>query len=366
MGGTRKLNVVQVVSSSATSGAERHVLALSKHLHQSDHKVEVLSPEGGWLSGDLRDAGIPAHTTLMRGTGWFKTVGYLVRMLRHNRADVVHTHLTRATYFGVVAGMLTRTPVVATVHIANHDQVYKRMARGRNRLVAVSNYVRGMLHGRGIPDRFIDTVYNGTDFADFEYESPDAVKSEFGIPSERRLVGLVGRVCREKGHLLMIEAMKDIVKEHPQAHVLFVGRVTKENQPEIDDAISAAGLSERVTLTGNRHDVPRLLDAFEFSTMPSQIETFGLAAIEAMARGKAVVASRVGGLPEVVRHQQNGLLVDLRPQELAEAVDYLLRNTPESQRMGAAGRRIVEEKFTLHRMAKQLESVYERAAGISS
>lgn len=324
MGGTPKLNLVQVVSSSATSGAERHVFALSRRLSTLGHAVEVLSPDGGWLTSDLQQVGIPAHTTEMKGVGWFRTVAYLMRLFRSQRTDVVHTHLTRATYFGVVAGMLSRVPVVATVHIANHDQIYKRMARGRNRLVAVSNYVRGMLHGRGINDRYIDTVYNGTDFVDFEVEPPSSVKAELGIQPERRLIGLVGRVCREKGHMLMIEAMRDIAGEHPDAHLLFVGRVTRDVRPEIDEAVADAGLSGRVTLTGNRHDVPRILDALEFSTMPSQIETFGLAAIEAMARGKAVVASRVGGLPEVVRHQQTGLLVDLRPHELAEAVDYLL------------------------------------------
>jgi glycosyltransferase involved in cell wall biosynthesis len=94
--------------------------------------------------------------------------------------------------------------------------------------------------------------------------------------------------------------------------------------------------------------------------MPSHIETFGVAAIEAMARGKAVVASNVGGLPEVVRHRQTGILVDLRPDEIAEAVSYLLRNESEREEMGAMGRRVVEQKFTLQEMVRKLEGVYDR------
>lgn len=354
------MRILQIVSSSATSGAERHVYQLSTLLKRRGHHVEVVCPPGGWLSTQLREGGISVLETEMKGSGWFRTFGYLMRRIRKGQIDVVHTHLTRATWFGVLAGTARRVPVVGTVHIGNHDQIYKRMARSRNRLVAVSNYVRGMLHGRGIPDKFIDTVYNGTDFVDFARNAGAPVHSEFGIPSDRTLIGLVGRVCREKGHMLMVDAMKSVVQEHPDTHLMFVGRVEPVFDPEIREAIWEAGIGENVTMTGVRHDVPRLLDSMAFTTMPSHRETFGIAAIEAMARGKAVVASRVGGLPEVVRHQQTGLLIDLRPEELTEAVTYLLSHKDEREQMGAMGRRIVEEKFTLNHMVDRLEGVYQK------
>jgi glycosyltransferase involved in cell wall biosynthesis len=114
-------------------------------------------------------------------------------------------------------------------------------------------------------------------------------------------------------------------------------------------------------MTGVRHDVPRLLDSFTFNTLPSYMETFGVAAIEAMARGKAVVATRVGALPEVVRDGQTGLLVDLRPDQIAEAVSYLLSNDEVREAMGQRGRRLVEQKFTLKQMVNGFEGVYSRA-----
>lgn len=356
----KRLRILQVVSSSATSGAERHVFALSKHLSGRGHHVEVVCPDGGWLSDDLRAHGLGAHTTGMRGGDWFRACGLVARTARRGRFDVIHSHLTRATYFGTIGGWLSRVPTVATVHIANHDEVYKRMARGRNRLVAVSNFVRGMLHGRGIPDRFIDTVYNGTDFAGFAPTRREEVLEELGIPEHKRVVGLVGRVCREKGHLDMLQAMPGILGSHPHAHLVLVGRVVEQFRDEFETALDARSLRPHVTLTGIRQDVPRLLDSFTLSTMPSHIETFGIAAIEAMARGRAVVAARVGGLPEVVRHQQTGLLVDLRPGELEEAVSYLLSHDLERSQMGSMGRQIVEQKFTLGQMVARLEAVYER------
>ncbi len=348
-------------SSSATSGAEKHVFSLSKILQDRGNYVHVVCPEPGWLPSTLEDAQIPVHNSFMKGKGWGRTMAYLIRTVRRQKIDVIHTHLTRAAYIGYSAGLLSRVPVVTSVHIANNDQIYRRLARRSNRLVAVSNYVRGMLHGRGIPEKYIDTVYNGTDFIDFKSSRPEDFKAELGIPQEKQLIGLIGRVCREKGHLDVVTSMRSIREQHPDAHVLFVGRVEELFQQELDDAIASEGVRNMLTMTGVRHDVPRVLDALTLSTMPSHIETFGIAAIEAMARGKAVVASNVGGLPEVVRHRQTGLLVDLRPGEIAEAVSYLLTNPEEREEMGAAGRRIVEQKFTLQEMVNKLEGVYHRA-----
>jgi glycosyltransferase involved in cell wall biosynthesis len=299
----------------------------------------------------------------MKGVGWFRTAGYMLNRVKEGNIDLIHSHLTRATYFASVSSLFRRIPAVSTVHIANHDQIYKRIARGSNRLIAVSNFVRGTLHGRDVPDRFIDTVYNGTEFAEFESFNPAGVKAELGIPDDRKLVGLVGRVCEEKGHLIMIEAMKDVIRNHPAAHLVFVGRIDAGFRPEMDSAIQANGIGGNLTLTGNRTDIPRMLDSFEFTVMPSRKETFGVAAIEAMARRRPVVASRIGGLPEVVRHGQTGLLVDLRPDEVSEAVSYLLANKSEREQMGTLGRILVEEKFTAKHMVDRLEKIYLRSVG---
>lgn len=350
-------------SSSATSGAERHVYSLSQLLKQRGHHVQVVTPSPGWLPTILQDAGIPVHNSFMKGSGWYRTMAYLMKEVRRNKIDLVHTHLTRAAYIGHALGLVTKVPIVTSVHIANNDQIYRRLARGNNRLVAVSNFVAGMLHGKGVPERFIDTVYNGTDFMDIAPHSREAVLDEFKIPYDRKIVGLVGRVCRDKGHLELITGMKEVRMRHPNLHIMFVGLVEEEFRPEVDGALQEAGLHDCTTMTGVRHDIARLLDAMTLSTLPSHMETFGVAAIEAMARAKAVVATRVGALPEVVRHKQTGLLVDLRPEAIGEAVDYLLANDDEREAMGHRGRVLVEQKFSLAEMGSRFEGVYSRAAG---
>ncbi|MEQ1822518.1 MAG: glycosyltransferase family 4 protein [Fimbriimonadaceae bacterium] len=356
-----KMRVLQIISSATTSGAEKHVLNLSELLTRNGHYVELICPPNGWLGEQCRAIGIPVFESEMRGAGWGRTLGLAMRRIREAKIDVVHSHLTRATYFGAISGLTRRRPAVATVHIANHDEIYRRMAFGRNRLVAVSNFVRGILHGRGIKDQFIDTVYNGTDFTDLQYNEATPVWQEFGIPQDRKVIGMVGRVCREKGHLLMVEALSDVVKRDPLAHVMFVGRLESQFEPELMEAVASANIESNVTFAGERHDVPRLLDSFAFTAMPSHQETFGVAAIEAMARKKAVVASRVGGLTEVVRHKQTGLLIDLRPDELSEAMKFMLQNESERHQMGLYGRALVEQRFTLKEMVRRLEGIYERS-----
>lgn len=357
----QKLKILQLCSSSATSGAEKHVLSLTTQLRRRGHDLLAVTPGPGWLPEALLDQGIAAETCQLRGRGYYPTIAHLIRRVRREKIDVIHTHLTRAAYIGYAVGLVTGVPIVTSVHIANNDQIYRRLARRRNRLVAVSGFVRGMLHGRGIPERYIDTVYNGTDFLDFEASDPNLVKDEFGIPRDRRIVGLVARITPEKGQMELVQAMSQVHRHHPDAHVMFVGLVEKAYGEELNRVIAERHLEDRITMTGVRHDIPRLMDSFTLSTLPSRMETFGVVAIEAMARGKAVVATKVGALPEVVRHKQTGLLVDLRPEEIADAVSYLLSNSDEREEMGRAGRNLVERKFSLGEMAGHFESVYRKS-----
>lgn len=298
----------------------------------------------------------------MKGWGFYRLMGGLVKEARAGRIDVVHTHLTRAAYFGHSFGLLTGVPIVTSVHIANNDNIYRRLARKSNRLVAVSDFVRGMLHGRGVPESYITTVHNGTDMLDHAPSDSRAVRAALGIPAERQVVAMIGRVSPEKGHPEMVRALaRGSMGERRDAHLLFVGRFDPGYEPEIRTSVRDLGLTTRVTFAGERGDVAAMLDASAMAAMPSVMETFGVAAIEAMARGRAVVATRVGGLPEVVRDGRTGLLVDFDSDEIGDAVEELLADPVRRKAMGDAGRDVVRAEFTLEKMARRFELVYAKA-----
>jgi glycosyltransferase involved in cell wall biosynthesis len=280
MADKEQLRILQLCSSSAVSGAEKNVFGLSSNLRRRGHYVQTVIPGSGWLSAALLTEEIPCHTMNMRGIGWWQTVGYCLRQIRQNRVDVVHTHLTRAAYIGHAVGLISRKPVVTSVHIDNHDNIYRKLAHGNNRIVAVSDYVRGVLHGLGVPSRYIETVYNGTDFLELDYTDPAKTKASFNLAQEKQIIGVVARICREKGSLEMVRAMKTISLAHPNAQLMFVGKVVEEFRAELEAEIDLQDIRSKITFAGVRHDIPAIIDSFSVAAMPSVLETFGIAALE--------------------------------------------------------------------------------------
>jgi glycosyltransferase involved in cell wall biosynthesis len=349
-----RLRVLQIVSSSQNSGAERHTLLLSRTLLARGHEVTIACPPTGWLPDKCREEGVRTHLIEMRALG---AASRLFHLAARERYHIVHAHLTRAAYQGALVALLRRIPIVATVHIFSRDFVYRWISR-QGRLIAVSESARNSLLDVGIPPGAVDLVYNGTDFLDGECTaSRDDVLHEFGLGA-CRLVGLVGRVAKEKGHLIALGAAHRVEQTHPDVHFVFVGRVEPRFEEEFNEALRSRPANGLVTVTGARDDVPRLMDAMEIVLLPSEKETFGLVAIEAMARGKPVVATRVGGLPEIVRDGETGLLIDQDEASLADAIRCLLDDPVRATQMGSAGRAWVRERFGHEQMTDSVEAIY--------
>lgn len=358
-----RLNILQIVSSSATSGAERHTVELSNRLAALGHQVAVICPPIDWMVDELTAAGVTAHAISLKDRSGFPAMREVMRIVRAGQFDVIHAHLSRAAYLGLVSGTLHGVPLVCTVHVATKEPIYKVIARRSNRLVAVSSFIRGVLHGRGIKEKYIDVVHNGTDFAQRSYDTTTGVKEEFQLPEEHRLIGLVGRVAPEKGHQIAVNALPGVLDKEPNAHLMFVGRLDGEFPELLRKQVRSMNLETRVTFSGNRDDVARLIDALEFSILPSSMESFGLAVIESMARSKPVVVSRVGGLQEVVAHEETGLVVDQSPEAFEAGMSYLLTDDEARLRMGRNARAVIDEKFSMRQMVERLEAVYMKAAG---
>lgn len=311
---------------------------------------------------EMASVGIPTHPMDMKANYGFRAQGKMLGFVSRKRFDVIHAHLSRAAYLSWVVGMLRRVPLVCTVHVESREPVYRFMAKGSNRIVAVSNFIRGVLKGAGVKDDFIDVVYHGTDFGDITYSSPIDVHTEFEIPRERQLVGLVGRVAKKKGHELAVDALPELLDIHPDLQLMFIGREVGEFPGQLKQRVHDLGIERHVTFTGDRGDVPRLFDAMSFSILPSSMESFSLAALESMARGRAVVASRVGGLEEVVLHGETGYLVDQTPHAFAASMAYLLEENEERERLGRNAQQRVRDMFSIDQMVGRLEDCYRRSA----
>lgn len=390
------MNILQIVSSSRMSGAEKHVTVLSDRLRQRGHKVTILCPPGGWLPEQLRALEIPTLEMPMHGTRFWPTALNIARLAQDYRIDLIHTHLTCATYHGFFSGRLSRLPVVSSVHVLSHDFVYRwLLPRRGNRIITVSEFVRNGLLKQGVPPSRIRTIYNGTEFcqeeadgvvaatgieshtpprnartavldpATLDLQSELPVRAELNVPPDAELVGIFGHVHEFKGHPILVQAARAIVAARPRTYFVCVGGAQPQVQRMLWELAAADGMAERLRFTGMRNDVQRLMAAMDVVTLPSRYEACSMAIIEAMAMGKPVVATQAGGNAELVLNDQTGLLIDRNPPALATALVSILGDADRKRSMGEAARCRAEERFSARVMTRNVESLYEEMLGQS-
>jgi glycosyltransferase involved in cell wall biosynthesis len=345
------------------------MVVLSEWLLRMGHQVTAVCPPGGWLPEQLRTAGIPAVEMTMHGALAPSAIARLHRMVRETGVDVIHTHLTRATYMGYFAGQWSRVPVISTMHVATRDFAYRWLPRANHSFVAVSNHIRDSLIARGLSAARVHTVYNGTDLNAEDWIVPAqslSVRAELGLPAMAEVVGQVGRVDAFKGAPILVRAAGQIVAERPNAYFVFVGHADPGIQQALWEEASSYGIEDRLRFIGVRNDVPRLLGAMDVVTLPSVSEACSMAIIEAMTMGIPVVATRAGGNIELVEDGVTGLLVERSSSELAPAVVRLLSDAGERRRMGDAAKTRARTFFTARVMASQMEGVYQRVLQTNS
>ena len=358
------MHILHIVTLSYPCGTGHHVLMAADQLTRRGHQVTVLCPAQGWLKTQLEARGIAYIGLAQRPAGRARQILVLARQARRERVQIVHTHTTRATYLGLLLGYVTRVPVVATLHSLTHDVVYRRlMPRKANRILTVSDALRQTLLQQKVPAQYVQTVYNGTDFLESaagldRSQAAQSLREELRLPDDAPLVGLVGAVGEEKGHPLLVQAVPAILAECPRTHFVFAGHIHAHAHARLLQTAARLGIADRLHFLGVRHDMPRLLAAFDVLTIPSEWETFGMVAIEAMAVGTPVVAARVGGLAEIIAQGHCGILVEREPVVLAQAVVSLLHDPPRRARLGEAGQCRVEERFGATTMADNMEAVY--------
>lgn len=345
-------------------------MLLARHLRKLGHQVIVACPPGGWLSDQLDQSAIRVVPLCMHGPTAPLAVLALRSVVRQECCEIVHTHLTRATYLGYLAGIASHIPIVSTVHIWSRDWAYRRLPGGNHWLVAVSDYMRQSLIARGVDPSRVVTVYNGTDLiavgSELAGESPDdplSVPAEFGLPADATLVGSIGHVDEFKGQPLLIEAAPLVMRSCPNTFLLFVGYVEPRMQQALWKRAADLGVGDRVRFAGVRNDIPRLLNAMAVVALPSRTEACSMSIIEAMAMGRPVVATRAGGNPELVDHGVTGMLTDRTPQSIADALSAILTDSSLRTRMGAAGRQRAAAMFSAASMADNLVSLYRRVLG---
>jgi glycosyltransferase involved in cell wall biosynthesis len=293
---------------------------------------------------------------------------FLLRLMRAEQVDVVHTYLySRSSVYGRLAAIMARVPVLVAAEMGRSGQYpWKRwkaerlLTRFTDHFVTLSQATQVDLIRQQVLPSKVTVIYPGVDLTRFDVrETSPIIRCELGLPDWAAVIGVVARLDPIKGHTDLITAFPKILQAVPTARLVFIGDGPAAS--DLRHQVHEVGLAEHVHFLGSRRDIPRLLRAFDVFVLPSHQEGLGLAIIEAMAAGLPVVATRVGGIPEVVVEEETGLLVEPRnPPGLAEAIIHLLTNAHTRRQMSSKGRQRVEAYFTAQRTAANLTALYYR------
>ena len=300
----------------------------------------------------------------------------LTRLFRQLGSDVVHSR-NWGTVDAVIAARLAGVPAV--VHGEHGYDSADPEGRSRwkrgvrrvcggliDRFVVVSDDLHRWLTGRvGISEGKVVKIANGVDTQRFAPGEGATVRRELGVPTDALVVGTVGRLEAVKNQASLIQAFATLAATHPEMVLVIAG--DGRCRTSLEDLARRSNVSARVRFLGERGDVPRLLRAMDVFVLPSVAEGMSNTLLEAMASGLPIVATRVGGSPEVVADGVNGFLVDSLPGALAAAIEGYVEKPQVMRQHGVASRRRATELFTLERMRSAYAGLYRQlgAAAIS-
>lgn len=366
------LRVVHVVDLLALAGMEYGVIKLVNRLDPERIRSMIVC-----LRHQTEDARQLLATTIpvfeLRknpGRNW-RLIGRLAARFRAEQVDIVHSHNWSALLYSVAAARLARIPLVVHGEHGKDDTTVDRrrliasrfLARGVSRVCAVSrDLAEGVIRDWRIPRERVTWIPNGVDLEAFERKHAlDGLRDEFGLASGSRVVMNTGGFRSIKDHPTLLRAFARIHREDPMARLILVGRGgAADPRAGLDRMASELGIADAVMFAGVRRDVPRLLEICDVYVNSSRFEGLSNTILEAMAAGKPVVATAVGGNPELVQNGVTGFLVPPGEKDLlADRVADLLRDPSLRSRMGAAGRARVEAQHSMAGMVRAYSELYE-------
>lgn len=373
---------VLMVCRSIRGGMKQHLFHLIRGLSQNGIKVTVAGPVFAVFSAscpvfpsslppplssapvEVIDIPIPENPLTLRGV---TSIRRLARLIKIQHYDLVHTH-------GYVAGIIGRAAALAagqrllvhTVH--NHfpssfsplillggKKIEAHLSRYTNRIIAVSEYLKNELMAIGIPADKVSTIYNGIEPSAASFDDRNRTRKSLGLPPHSFVVGTVARLIPAKGVDLMLKAVALVKKNNPHIKGIIVGDGPENTK--LQNLAADLDLTGDILFLGHRDDVPALLPACDLFVLASRQEGFGISVLEAQYSGLPVVASRAGGIGEIINHGDNGLLFPPGDHyALADLLGQLIDNSDYRRALACAGQKNAIEKYSC---AKMIESTLE-------
>ncbi len=366
--------VAELAGSASYGGGERYLELLCERLDPSRFRPILICPEPGSFVGRMQARGMDVRVVHLEPLLNPFALMRLVQVLSQENVTILQTHGARSNFYGRVAGWLAGVPVViSTAHNSIADYEVSRLKRWiyatalratlplAKRIICVSDAIRrDVVEDDPAAAGLAETVHNGVERRSFQKPVDRTnVRREFGLADGPLLV-MVARLTQPKGHCDLIEALALLRDRWPQLQCVCVG--DGELRQSLEALAAARGLSSICRFVGSRDDVTEFYAAADMVVLPSHSEGFPFVILEAMAMGKAVIATSVNGVPEVIEHTKTGLLVKAHDVAgLAGAIEFLLEHPDRAMQLGNAGRAVVQAQFTVDRMVEKTVAVFDAA-----
>jgi glycosyltransferase involved in cell wall biosynthesis len=368
-----RIAVLYFSNTLARGGAEEHILTLLRGLDRSRFRpLLACTPDvADKLGADVPDD-VPVTPVRLRHPRDLAAGRELARLIRRERVTVLHSHLFYSSLFASPIGRLCGVPlIVETPHVREvwrrglkaHYVVDRWAGRCVDQYIAVSEANRRyLIEDKGLPAQKIVVIHNGCDVRRFDVRNVDtrSLRASLGFAARDPMLVVVGRLEPQKGHRILLDALPVVQREFPAVRLVCVGEGALREQ--LEARVTSLGLGDSVRFVGRQADVPAWLALADIVVLPSFYEGLPLAAIEALAAGRAMVATDVDGTPEIVVAEETGLLVPPGdPGSLAVAISRLLREPGLRAQLAEAGRARVIERFNEVRQVARTEALYEVA-----
>ncbi|PWH11788.1 MAG: hypothetical protein DDG60_16560 [Anaerolineae bacterium] len=369
-----KTRIVWMIDSLGHGGAERLTLAILERLDRERFDLRVCALQeraGNPMAGEIERAGIPVDLLNIPNLRHPANLIKILRYLRQHQPALLHLQLEFSVILGSFAARLVGIPAVATLHTLDNPQERRAYWRYRLSLYALKHWCNVSIgvsestrqhhlrDGKMSPHKII-TLYNGIELSTFAERSPTFCQEKrraLGLRPEAVVAVTVAVLREPKGIQYMLQAMSQLREQYPNFQYLVVG--DGEYGPTLRAQANSLHLGQSVIFAGQRKDIPEILSVCDFFVLPTLTEALPTVLMEAMAARKAIIASNVGGVPEMVEDGVNGrLLPPADVSALTAACSEMIQNPTQRERWGQTGRRICEEKFDIARQIQALETLY--------
>lgn len=362
----QKLNILFINSIQMWGGAEVWLMDVMHGLQDRGHQVTLVCRPHTILEQNAKTEGFDVVPVRMRSDFDPIVIWKVWRLMRKKDIQILCTNMDKELRFGGIAAKLAG--VKAVIPSREVDYPLKNKLRYRFTYNFLADYIlansfstkRTLLKSAPwLQANRVEVVYKGIHPEPFLYALDDRmrIREEFGIGLDEPVVGFVGQIDERKCIQDIIDSIPLVGQALPKVRFLFVGKGNLED--DLLQQKSERGLTRQIIYAGFRKDIPAIMQAIDLLILPSKVEGFGYALIEAMAAAKPVVATHVSSIPEIVQHGETGFLVPVhQPEKLAGAVVTILQNENLAVLLGQNGRERVLEYFTIERMISQIESIF--------